>query len=654
MKAKVKKSESKILLSIGMIVKNEERHLENCMRAMLPLRQRIPSELIIVDTGSTDRTIEIAKKYADKFYTFKWCNDFAKARNYGLDRAEGKWFMFVDADEYFDEDISEIVDFFKYPELYEKYNSASYIIRSYSDDTNKYYSDFLGSRMVKRMPDVRFHDAIHEWLPMKTPHGYFGTIAHHYGYVYKNEKEKNNKIERNMEPLLEEYKKNPENSRILCLLYGSCKQEDRKKYLYKWLEVCRKGKGYFYRNHCYKEGIAFHAYYEEYDKSIELYNEYMEEKSVENSICTVQVYAMMALIYYNQDKFKEAYEFYEKYFKIYERYCNNELDINELRGSEVKGINPCGYQEYSLNAAHCLFKLGRDDEALKILNKFDMKNMDFCRFAKYSSIIISLADDTSKYKYIADFYGKVIETGDIDRIIMTNKQMEDVYYNNPENRIEFANAISNIDANDSFVLTMKIISEAEKNIDGIGEKVQQLVDSVENWDGGYSEIIYMAVKYKADISKAILLMTHEQIKNYFFVISSRHKDYAEIVLEYADIEEFTSSIKEFFWIVSALEMAVLSSKELDDLQKHNLYYTFITAISDYVLNIYNPELLNENDVEVMPSLHRFGYYMGCAMISKSNNDKIGYIRNIKNALKNSESMKDVVSFLLEEFEHELK
>ena len=56
---------SQPLLSIGMIVKNEERCLEKCLKALEPLRQAIPCELVIADTGSTDKTKEIAAKYAD-------------------------------------------------------------------------------------------------------------------------------------------------------------------------------------------------------------------------------------------------------------------------------------------------------------------------------------------------------------------------------------------------------------------------------------------------------------------------------------------------------------------------------------------------------------------------------------------------------------
>lgn len=57
-----------MILSIGMIVKNEEKYLEQCLTAMKPLLEEVESELIIADTGSTDNTVEIARKFTDNVY----------------------------------------------------------------------------------------------------------------------------------------------------------------------------------------------------------------------------------------------------------------------------------------------------------------------------------------------------------------------------------------------------------------------------------------------------------------------------------------------------------------------------------------------------------------------------------------------------------
>ena len=60
-----------IFLTIGMIVKNEQEYLPRCLEALRPLREALPCELIITDTGSTDRTLEIAAQYADEVRHFQ-------------------------------------------------------------------------------------------------------------------------------------------------------------------------------------------------------------------------------------------------------------------------------------------------------------------------------------------------------------------------------------------------------------------------------------------------------------------------------------------------------------------------------------------------------------------------------------------------------
>jgi tetratricopeptide (TPR) repeat protein len=83
------------LLSLCMIVKNEATTLARCLASAKPY----VDELIVVDTGSTDNTIEIAKSFGAEIYTFEWCNDFAAARNYTLAKASGHWVLILDADE---------------------------------------------------------------------------------------------------------------------------------------------------------------------------------------------------------------------------------------------------------------------------------------------------------------------------------------------------------------------------------------------------------------------------------------------------------------------------------------------------------------------------------------------------------------------------
>lgn len=86
-------------ISLCIIGKNEERHIENCLAPLAPF----PFEVVYVDTGSTDRTKELAAKHGAKIYDFKWIDDFSAARNFALEKASHEYVLFLDCDEYLTE-----------------------------------------------------------------------------------------------------------------------------------------------------------------------------------------------------------------------------------------------------------------------------------------------------------------------------------------------------------------------------------------------------------------------------------------------------------------------------------------------------------------------------------------------------------------------
>jgi len=199
-----------MLLSIGMIVKNEEKHLHNCLTSMLPILQNVKSELIIFDTGSTDSTVEIARKFTKNVHQIEWRNDFAWARNHTLDAATGKWFMYVDADEVFT-DTADLVAFFNSGE-YKKFKCATYKWRNvHSDDT---FSYCRVGRLFKLGKSMQFSGKIHEYLPASLPRKDLNSIADHFGYHSDNIDFKA-KLARNLPPMLEMHKENPKDERTI-------------------------------------------------------------------------------------------------------------------------------------------------------------------------------------------------------------------------------------------------------------------------------------------------------------------------------------------------------------------------------------------------------------------------------------------------------
>lgn len=82
-------------ISVCIIAKNEEARIEKCLSSIKPYG----FEIVVVDTGSTDHTKEIAAKYADKVLDFVWCDDFSAARNFSLREASNNWIFVIDCDE---------------------------------------------------------------------------------------------------------------------------------------------------------------------------------------------------------------------------------------------------------------------------------------------------------------------------------------------------------------------------------------------------------------------------------------------------------------------------------------------------------------------------------------------------------------------------
>jgi len=91
----IKKSSKKASVSLCMIIKDEQKHLARCLASAKP----IVDEMIVVDTGSADRSKDIAVTFGAQVYDYEWHNDFAAARNFSISRASGEWILILDGDE---------------------------------------------------------------------------------------------------------------------------------------------------------------------------------------------------------------------------------------------------------------------------------------------------------------------------------------------------------------------------------------------------------------------------------------------------------------------------------------------------------------------------------------------------------------------------
>jgi glycosyltransferase involved in cell wall biosynthesis len=101
-----------MILSVVIITHNEEANIGRTLASVQPLVAEGKGEIIVVDSGSTDRTIEIAKSCGAKVFVEEW-KGFAAQKNSAIDKAEGNWILSLDADEEVESALAqEIVDLF--------------------------------------------------------------------------------------------------------------------------------------------------------------------------------------------------------------------------------------------------------------------------------------------------------------------------------------------------------------------------------------------------------------------------------------------------------------------------------------------------------------------------------------------------------------
>lgn len=146
-----------ISISLCMIVKNEEKILERCLSSVHDL----VDEIIIVDTGSTDDTKQIARKFTNHIYDFKWIDDFAAARNFSFSKATKDYQMWLDAD-----DILEDEDREKFKILKHKITSDIDVVltryNSVFDENNIPVVTHERERLVKTKNNYKWIEPVHE------------------------------------------------------------------------------------------------------------------------------------------------------------------------------------------------------------------------------------------------------------------------------------------------------------------------------------------------------------------------------------------------------------------------------------------------------------------------------------------------------------
>lgn len=184
------------LLSLCMIARDEEKVIRRCLESV----QGLVDEIVIVDTGSLDRTKEIAREFTDKVYDFTWINDFSAAKNEAIRKASSKWILILDADEYVQPDDHAILR--EMLSNYDPNKNHAFIlpILNILDNSSKHWLESSAARIINNHSDVYFYRPIHEQVICtqgEIPTSYYSFKIFHTGYT-KEISESKNKTERNL------------------------------------------------------------------------------------------------------------------------------------------------------------------------------------------------------------------------------------------------------------------------------------------------------------------------------------------------------------------------------------------------------------------------------------------------------------------------
>jgi tetratricopeptide (TPR) repeat protein len=376
-----------------MIVKNEERNLESCIQPM----KSIVDEIVVVDTGSTDGTKEIAKELGARVFDFSWCDDFGAARNESLRHAGGDYILWLDADDRVDESEVEKIKRLKRRFPLRKNEAYYFIINSQSPIDGE--TLFYQIRIFPKVEGVKFEGKIHEQVVYNLQRLGLRLVntdirVRHSGY--RDLTTIQEKSERNLRILQKELERDPEN--ILLHFYtsrtlaGMGRQDEAVFHMRKITEDgrIRKNEKQFFMD----ASLLLGKYYVE----LKLYDEAI---SIFKNLATA--YGEKGLVHFCLGESLFLVKDYRGAIEALQKSLLFPINVSLLP------INPdqIRHSQYQ-TLAQCYLEMGEVEMAKEILTRFlDRYQGHHKSFEALG--LLSLKE--RKYKEASEFYEKAIEEG---------------------------------------------------------------------------------------------------------------------------------------------------------------------------------------------------------------------------------------------------
>jgi glycosyltransferase involved in cell wall biosynthesis len=646
------------LLTIGMIVKNEEKDLEKCLKSLEHLRHIIKCELIIVDTGSVDNTVSIAEKYADEVRHFTWINDFSAARNESMRDAKGDWFMFIDADEWF-ENTKEIEKFFRDGD-YINYNFATYIQRNYLADGQ--YNDFFAPRMTKLLPDQHFFKKIHESLTLIYPVKYFHDYVHHYGYMGEISQKK---VLRNMEMLLEEHNERPEDVIVLDQLATAYVNRDNDKmvgFLLEGARISKKAKHVGMTLVFYARLMRWYVIDKEFEKAYELGCEIVPERLTAEDISPsdMDILGFFAMACHRLGKYEEAVKPFKAYMAFYNAYKRGEIDSVMLMVHTPDSIQPNVYSRIVLDYADTLVCLEKWEEAynISLINATADEQYTYKDNTTVHQLIIvqrllvmrklgryqtlpdfvrkfaaeKVPDETRRY-LIGALKNEVRETEQKESYLKILREIcrEGFKYNLPYDFCALINLIS----------TESKIGVSEAAFTKAISLVKEITDTG-------AELTQVVMRNGLNFDLISPFIDPEQAEHLYVNLYAYEESFDDDFASYISENGADNMNARSKLILIKMAEASLKKYGEDVLLTNNdetLRQCLVVLTDSYLKEVFTPEVLTPDNAEHMESSVRAAFFLLIGYISLQNKDYKEYIKTLRGVIAAEPSLKNYVAAL---------
>ncbi len=395
-------------ISICMMVKDEEKNIRRCLNSLKPILKNIDSELVIVDTGSKDKTVEISNEYTDKIYFHEWENDFSRMRNKTISYAKGNWIFIIDADEEIT-DCNNIIRFLKSSKN-NKFQTGLLDVKSIqnlSDDSQ--YAMLKSPRLFRNDGEFHYEGIVHNNPIFKQPSIDLETTIVHYGYIEENEDILNKKFIRTSNLLKSALDKEPKN--IYYLFQLSVTYTSHNDY-FEGYEIIKNA--YELLRECKDKSKYKYIYYQMALCSLKL-----EEDEIAKRVCEegLEIDGEYIDSIFYLGKAKGLLGEYEGCIKAYQKYidlCDNYNNMN-INFDVSLGMYTLGQKDEALqDMVKIYFKLDKFDEVLKFASQIERDKY----IQNVLELIISSAISCKNINYLKNFY---------EEKIMSDNQREKIF-----------------------------------------------------------------------------------------------------------------------------------------------------------------------------------------------------------------------------------